>query len=289
MQKNFRFVSLRRILLFLGFLLPLSGCSVKPVYNRLDWLIPWYLSDYMDFTEEQSADLERRIDRQLYWHRTTQLPAYADTLLQLRDQLQDGLSREELDYQHVALEKHWRNLAEQITPDATAILITATDAQVRELLDEFYDKTRDYETKFVALSPRQQRDKRAERLRKELRRWLGNLNDAQHQAIKDWSERLHLTSGDTLQHRRQWLVRLEQSLAQRRDEAAFEKSLAALLTDPEQYWSTAYRRKLDFNIELFKDLALQIDRHMTARQRTRIGKKLASLAEDFSQLAGDRK
>jgi truncated hemoglobin YjbI len=280
---------MRRILLLLGFLLLLSGCSVKPIYNRLDWLIPWYLNDYVDFTREQTADLEQRIDRQLAWHRATQLPAYADALLELRGKLQNGLSREELDDQYAALEGHWKYLVGQITPDAAAILVTADDAQVRELLGKLYDKTRDYEIEFVALSPQQQRDERAKRLKKALRRWLGNLNDEQDQAIKDWSQRLQLTSEDTLQHRRQWLARLEQSLTQRREKVAFGKSLSALLTYPEQYWSTAYRRKFDFNVELSKDLALEIDRHMSARQRTRVREKLESLAEDFSQLAGDRK
>ena len=30
-----------------------SGCAVKLVYNQLDWLIPWYLSDYLDMNGEQ--------------------------------------------------------------------------------------------------------------------------------------------------------------------------------------------------------------------------------------------
>ena len=36
-----------RIFVLVSFLASLTGCSNSFVYNQLDWLVPWYLDDYV--------------------------------------------------------------------------------------------------------------------------------------------------------------------------------------------------------------------------------------------------
>ena len=83
----------------------LSGCSVKFIYNQLDWVIPWYLDDYVTFNPAQELLLDQRLDQLLAWHRTDQLPQYANFLEQLAADSQNGLDQLKINtaYQQVQL------------------------------------------------------------------------------------------------------------------------------------------------------------------------------------------
>ena len=45
------------VLLFL-----LSGCAGKIAYNNADFIISWYLSDYIEFTPKQEPIVKAKID-----------------------------------------------------------------------------------------------------------------------------------------------------------------------------------------------------------------------------------
>ena len=54
--------------LFLG-----TACSNKFFYNQLDWLIPWYVDDYVDLTLVQKENLDKQVEMLLQWHRGEEL------------------------------------------------------------------------------------------------------------------------------------------------------------------------------------------------------------------------
>jgi hypothetical protein len=61
-----------------------SACSSTTfVYNRLDFLLPWYLGDYVELEREQKKYLDAVLDPFLQWHRMEEL------LMELGEQLSD--------------------------------------------------------------------------------------------------------------------------------------------------------------------------------------------------------
>jgi hypothetical protein len=62
-------------------LLFLSGCSaVRVGYNQAPTLAWWWLDGYMDFNAEQEPRVKEALNQWFAWHRTTQLPDYANLL-----------------------------------------------------------------------------------------------------------------------------------------------------------------------------------------------------------------
>jgi hypothetical protein len=62
-------------------LLFLSGCSaVRVGYSQAPTLAWWWLDGYMDFNAEQEARVKEALNQWFAWHRTTQLPDYANLL-----------------------------------------------------------------------------------------------------------------------------------------------------------------------------------------------------------------
>ena len=59
-----------RIFVLVSLLAALAGCSNSFVYNQLDWLIPWYLGDYVDLNREQQRAFKEQLGELLRWHRS---------------------------------------------------------------------------------------------------------------------------------------------------------------------------------------------------------------------------
>ena len=273
-------------LIILCLLLLLGGCSsVQLMYSQLDWLIPWYLKDYVSLTDEQNAFLEKRLRTQLRWHRNTQLPIYARWLRQIRLDAQNGLTREELNYHSERFEEHWNKLLRQITPDVSVLFTMVSNEQVAELFTNIEQRNQEYTKDYIELSDGELRRKRAERVREHLERWLDELTAKQIKAVTEWSQRFELNSAETLSYRRQWQARLRRLLATRHDADRFEIALRDHLLNPNRSQSMFLQQRRARNREVFLELLLRIDTLMTVQQRTYLTTKIDELANDFEALA----
>ena len=59
---------MKKILLFS--LIFLVGCSSTTfIYNRIDFLLPWYLESYVDLNQEQRQKLNELLEPFFEWHR----------------------------------------------------------------------------------------------------------------------------------------------------------------------------------------------------------------------------
>jgi DNA repair exonuclease SbcCD ATPase subunit len=175
-----------------------SACGVQFTYNRLDWVIPWYLDDYIELSDQQNTLFERRLASQLNWHRNTQLPEYSRQLRQLSVQVQDGLTLAELDDMSERFRAVWQTLVNQLTPDIAALLATASDDQIGELFDNIEKRNEKYRRKYVDLPEAELREKRAERVVENIERWLGQITPAQQKQVDAWSRRFEATADLTL-------------------------------------------------------------------------------------------
>ena len=69
----------RKIFIALIVVALLAGCA-SFTYNRLDWLIPWYVDGYVDLTGDQRALLRERLTPSLEWHRREELARYMEII-----------------------------------------------------------------------------------------------------------------------------------------------------------------------------------------------------------------
>jgi hypothetical protein len=268
----------------IGLLLALSACGIRFTYNRLDWIIPWYLDDYIELSDEQNSLFERQLATHLRWHRNTQLPEYSQQLRQVSAELQDGLTLAELDAMTERFRTIWQTLVTQLTPDIANLLATASDAQIRELFDNIELRNEKYRRKYVDLPEDELREKRAERVSERIEDWLGQITPAQQKAVNEWSRRFEATADLTLEYRKEWQARARTLLQRRREPDYFRTALQELLLHPEQSQSAPLQQAREHNLALFLDLILQIDKLMSSGQRRYLSNKIMTMAKDFEQL-----
>ena len=94
----------KKLLLFS--LVFLVGCSSTTfIYNRLDFLLPWYLESYVDLNQEQRKNLNELLEPFFKWHREKELPKYAEIIGDLELLLDEKieLSSIAVSYTHLTL------------------------------------------------------------------------------------------------------------------------------------------------------------------------------------------
>ena len=275
---------------FLLLAILLAGCGPRLLYPHLDWLIPWYVSDYISLDSDQKNMLEARLSKLLDWHCRTQLPAYAATLRALGRDLADSrqpVDAATLQAYHNRLMALWRGLLQQIGPDITEILATANDAQIDELYENLAKQNQKFKKEYVDLPPQELIQNRQDRMVKRTKYWISKLTPEQKQAVADWSLQITPIAADWLQNRQIVQAEARRLLAHKHKNPAFRELMQDLIINPESIQSDQFRHKIDINTALTIKLLIRLNQLLTEMQRADLLNQIESLAADFDTLSCD--
>ena len=281
---------MKKSLLISVFFIILIGCGTRVVYFHLDWLIPWYISDYVSLDSEQKNMLEKRLLAQLDWHCRTQLPVYAGTLRALGSDVagaENPIDVQRLKFHYSRFMELWKVLLQEIAPDITDLMLTSSSAQIKELFSNLANRNQEFREKYVDLPAEELNKNRQKRMLKNLAFWISDPTPEQKQAAADWSSGLTPIAQEWLQNREMVQAYAQTLLENRNDSPEFRKKVFDLVVYPEQMWPAAYQKKVDFNTEVTFNFIIQLDRLLTPEQRTYFLKRIASLASDFDKISCD--
>lgn len=272
------------VLLCVG--LALGGCSLRLAYSQLDWLIPWYVRDYVTLDAGQRSALDARLAARLDWHCRTHVPEYAATLREAQALLvRDTVDAAELAPFLARGEAWWAEVLAELEPDARVLLAGLAGEQIDELRQAFARGEREARTEFVDGTAAEQDAARIKRMEKRLQRWFGRMTPAQGERIVAWSAELSPTTEAWLAQRARWQGALLDALQVRTDEAAFAARLAPLFASQQAHWPPAYREGVARNRTLTLALLADVFNLAPAAQRQRLSRELDALATQFESLA----
>ena len=276
----------KNLLPFITCLLLLAACnSITFLYQQLDWLIPWYLDDYITLSSRQQQDFEKHLSQLLVWHRKTQLTDYAAWLGELNDDIEQGLTATNLDAHEQKLRVFLRQLTLRSIPEIAALLSSLSAKQVDELFTGIEERNNKFKSEYFDLDTKQRTQKRVERVQKQLNRWLRQLTPAQLKLLQNWSENYESDPKSTLKYRKYWQSQLRKALNNRQDKAVFSAQLEPLFVDPEALQEDSFRQRRQRNLARFKNLLLDILNTMSDSQKRYLQAKLDDIAKDFTRLA----
>ena len=277
MRLQFRYLLL--VLLLLG----ISGCGVKTVYHQLDWVLAGFVEDYIHLTEEQDADVEKRISSLIQWHKKTQLPAYSADLLQVKKNTEAGLTYERIKDFYELLNQRWIALKDRIAPDIAAVLLTLNDKQKQKMFEKIKQQNDEYIEEYVNITQEERNEIIGERLIENFERWLGDLSDEQKAIFGQWVEKFKPIHEDRLEFRRAWQKELRLVLDSDLPEADKRKELIELFRNPEKFQSQVYTDKLAYNREQSAQLILATP--PTEKQKQHLYSHIDYYVKNFNELA----
>ena len=267
-------------------LLVLAGCSqMALVYNRIDWLAPFYINDYVSLDRGQTRLLKQELLELRDWHCGTQLSSY----VQWTQALESDLQSQSLTPQWVATRYHdvreaLRQLVAAASPGTAALVLTLSPDQEQEFFERLERENDEFAATFVDAPSTQAQHAYAKRMRKQLSEWIGGLTEEQERRVQAWSEQVTPGAADRLRARRAWQDELRR-LLKRRDQPGFESELRKLIAYPDRFKPDQYRKTRDAYrgamIALLGDVAVSL----TPRQRDRLLTRAASWRRDFERLA----
>lgn len=268
----------------LGMLVLLAGCSSPSfVYNRLDFLLPWYIQSYADLNREQEDYLDELLDPFLRWHRTQELPCYA-TLVDRAESLLsnsalaasdiDGLSRE--------FESAWFRTEAEALERLLALGERLTDRQIADFLAELDERQKELEKEYLPRSDDEFFDDSYDAMVDTAQDFLGRLQSSQRDLLRAGSRELKRADDVWLAERAAFLQRLA-SLLERKP--GWQQGVRDIIATRDTAVSEQYTELLSYNIAILQGLAAQVLNTRSQAQEARLRKRLAGYREDFIALA----
>ena len=278
--------ALRALLAVLVISVFASGCTIKLAYNFLDWGLYWELKDYVKFNRDQRLQVKNEISQLIDWHRSDELPQYADELEKLSIGLESGMTVEQLEKSYDNLRDSWQRIIIKTLPAAVDIISNLNDQQINDFFDMLIEKEGDDAKDIESGTSARTLEEREAYVSEKVSDVIGELNEAQKALIAQWAQRMEPTKEFSLVQAIKWRTRMQAALAQRHDEQQLEKNLMVLFANPNQLRSANYRRVIEKNKHLVMQLLFDLNQTLTSQQRSKMVKKLNGFIADFRDLSG---
>ena len=277
--------ALRALLAVLVISVSTSGCTTKLAYDFLDWGLYWELKDYVKFTRDQRLLVKDEISQLIDWHRSEELPQYADQLEKLSKELKSGITVEQLEESYNNLRDSWQRIVIKTLPAAVDIISNLNDEQVNDFFEMLIEKEGDDAKKIEKGTNARTLKKREAYVSKKIVDVIGKLNEDQKSLIAQWALSMKPTKELSLAQAIQWRTRMQTVLAERHNKQQLENNLMVLFANPDQLRSTSYRRVIEKNKRLIMLLLFDLNQTLTNQQRSKLVKKLKSYINDFRDLS----
>jgi uncharacterized protein YeaO (DUF488 family) len=275
-------------IIIISFVLLLSGCSTKFVYKNIDWLVYWYVDDFVELTDDQEAMFDLKLATWLGWHKQNEIPKYIAHLDELSlDIASQQISLAKIDYHQQKAAEHWLRLKTRIIPDLVAMAPSLSQEQVTSIFKEI-DKLNEEEAEDreerLAETPEKRKKNALKRNNRNLKRWLGKLTPEQESLIQDMYGNYHSNGDLWRQYRVKYQAELKSLLKAEDRSEVFKSSLKTMLMTPEVYRSEELNRRNLENAGTYKRFLLSVDMLTTEKQRNHLLEEINELADDFNDL-----
>ena len=260
----------------------LAGCSsLRLAYENADTYARWRIDSYVTLQGEDADALDERIDEFHAWHRRHELPKLAGLAKQASQRLDAGLSPADLVWGYDSLKartsESLRKGAELVAP----LLDRLTPEQIAQIERRMAEDNRKFFRDRLRGSESERREKRARFVVDRLEDWVGKLTQAQVDRVREFSARAPLT--DELRDRDRKRLQRDIIAIVRAREAV--KRLPERAASWERGREPAFAAQLDAWRQEYFAMVLDVERSLTAEQRTRARRNLRRYTEDFEALA----
>jgi len=277
-----------RTLLIISFILLVSACSLKTIYNRLDSLIPSYVEGMVSLDDVLEEKLEQRASVLVSWHRNTQLSQYADLLRIFQKDIESPLNEESV-LQHIAsIQLFWQSLELKLNQEMAQLLPLLNSAQQEELFESIEEKNEDYYDEYVDLYKSERIDQYIETTTETYENWLGYLSEEQERIIEKAAAELTSSASLRLDQRRLWQRSIQDILNTSDPEEIKSKQLQQFFKRFNINDQPQLKAVSEINKKIFARLTVEIVNQASVNQKTFFKNKTDEYIKIFTELVENR-
>lgn len=270
---------IKKILLFS--LIFLVGCSSTTfIYNRIDFLLPWYLESYVDLNQEQRQKLNELLEPFFEWHREKELPKYVKIIEDFESILDEKIELASIEAITHEVEQSWFRLEDNMITWVIPMTRELSNEQITEFLQTMQTKTAQNENKYLSRNLQTYQNDNYKRIRKNLRRFIGGMNKDQLDLIDIASKEMIRVDGQWIDNRKALIENLKVIL-KRGD--GWELDLENI-THRDDKVASNYRRTYSHNIAVNERLFVEILNSRTEKQDKKLRSQLLRYKTDIKTL-----
>jgi hypothetical protein len=243
--------------------------------------VRWKAGNYLDVQGDDAEELDDRIDEFHAWHRKNELPKYAKLAHEASQRFADGLSRPDLIWGYDSVRAQARESLRKAAELAAPLLDRLTPQQMAQIERRIAEENRQFYRNNLRGSERDRRRKRAKYAVDRLEDWVGKLSQAQIDRVREYAERAPMLEALRDQDRKR-LQREVMAIIRAREA---QKRLPERIASWERGRDPAFVAALETWREQYFAMVVDVDRTLTAEQRTKAMSHLRRYAEDFEALA----
>ncbi len=280
---------LKWTILSLVALLLLSACGIKTIYNNLDWVLEGMVDDYIDLTDTQEEDVDKRIAQLLKWHKETQLAEYVNDLKEIKTFTAKGIDDESAEIIFAKFLERWTAMKTKVAPEMADLFLTLNEKQIKALFIRLEEENKEIDEEYKETTEEEKNIEGGERLLENFSDWLGPLSEEQKELLISWPPRFQSTHENRLVFREKWQLALKQVLDDDIPTEEKRTRLIALTEKPEDYRSEQYKARLVHNSKQVKALILAFEHTVTKKQKTYLAERLDYFIRNFEELIEETK
>jgi len=279
---------LQKLLFAIAMLLLLGGCSSRFAYNHADWLINWYIDDYIDFNRTQQALFDRHFDAHMDWHRSSELVRYERYLAVLREELNQPISPAKVAERFDQLIDFWQDFLAHGMPPMVEVFQQLSDQQIEGFLAAIEEERLEYEQEFEKTKKATLRRQRAKSIEKSLSRFIGRFSQQQRRIVDSWAEETEAFYATSITQTQRWQAELKRAFATRSEKKQFAHRLHTLFVAPKSIWPADYRRQYDINRQKTFEMLSFVQHSLSDKQRQKLHKTLGKYVADLTKIRNSK-
>jgi len=278
MKRSLLFVIVVSTLLF-----NISCSSIKFAYNQADWLILNQIDKIACLDSQQSDKVETEIGSFLAWHRTNELPIYAENLKKLGKALNTGpLDKGIYDQTQNFFETTQDRTIKKIKPFLIDFLSNLPPEQIKCTISNIEEKNKDKEEE-MDMNREEYYEKVKEEMTEHAETWLGSVTEEQiamiNTVIPPQDEE---TAYKKITERRKETFT---KLLLNPDIDLKKKKMLELIDNPDSFYTEEELKLVKKRRERSKNGLWKLAQTLTEDQRKTLAKTILEYAEDFEELS----
>ena len=183
-------VRVGRLAVALTLVIGLAACSTLRLgYSQGPNLTYWWLDSHVDFDNSQSARVREDIDGLFQWHRSSELPDYADLLRRWQRMAPQDLDASQACGEFDTVRARFNTVLERSVEPLARLALQLSPAQLDHLERHHRKSNQTFEKDFLQGSPEQRLDRRLERAIERYERLYGPLTPAQQSLVREQLQR----------------------------------------------------------------------------------------------------
>ena len=263
-------------------LLLLGACSGTTfMYNRLDFIVPWYVDDYAELNTRQDAYLDELLRPLLAWHRSQELPTYVTIIDGVQSHLDEPLTARDVAGIFADFEVAYLRLEDEALDSLLKLGGQLSDEQVDGFIAVLWEKQAEYEEKYLERSDEEFYEESYDILVDSAREYLGELSPEQRGQLLTASGRLVRSDQAWLSERADWFRELEALLERK---PGWEQAVKDAVAARRESAAPEYEQIYEHNMGVIFDAVAQLLNGRDERQDQFLLARLRGLRDDFETL-----